>query len=32
MPDIQVLQTLEDYQNGVDTVLQAVYAMIGGNQ
>lgn len=32
MPDIQVLQTLEDYQNGMDTVLQAVYAMIGGNQ
>ena len=32
MPDIQVLQTLEDYRNGVDTVLETVYAMIGGNQ
>ena len=30
MPDIQVLQTLEDYQNGRDTVLEAVWAMIGG--
>lgn len=28
MPDILVWQTLEDYQNGVDTVLDAVWAMI----
>lgn len=30
MPDIPVLQTPEDYQNGVDTVLKTVFAMIGG--
>ena len=30
MPDVLIRQTLEDYQNGVDTVLAAVFAMIGG--
>lgn len=28
MPDIQILQTLNDYKNGRDTVLRAVWAMI----
>ncbi len=27
MPDIEIYQTIEDYQNGKDTVLEAVFAM-----